>query len=139
MLKLLHLLPNLIGDFDTMTALRRLVVFCGERRDTENVITLLVSEEKQFLTVNADKDCWWQRPLRYGVEPALDQVQWERVAEQADQMLATSAGGDDDCIVVVWASIAAVAECTATCLYADASFRPSAFRNNFPHEFYVLQ
>lgn len=138
MLKLLHLLPNLIGDFDTMTALRRLVVFCGEQRDTGDVITLLVSEEKQFLTVNADKNCWWQRPLRYGVEPALDQVHWERVAEQADQMLATSAGGDD-CIVVVRASIAAVAECTATCLYADASFRPSAFRNNFPHEFYVLQ
>ena len=138
MLKLLHLLPNLIGDFDTMTALRRLVVFCGEQRDTGDVITLLVSEEKQFLTVNADKDCWWQRPLRYGVEPALDQVHWERVMEQANQMLATSAGGDD-CIVVVRASIAAVAECTATCLYADASFRPSAFRNNFPHEFYVLQ
>ena len=137
MLKLLHLLPNLIGDFDTMTALR-LVMFCGEQRDTGDVINLLVGEDKQFLTVNADSNCWWQLPLRPGVDPALDQVQWEKVMEKADEMLATAAGGDD-CIVVVRASIAAVAECTATCLFADASFRPSAFRNNFPHEFYVLQ
>ena len=139
LLKLLIVLPNLIGDFEAMPA-TRLVVFCGKMRDAQEVMSLLDHGGKHFVQVRADDRRWWIQPLLPGVDPDPNWVTWEMVREHADQMMANADGYDDrGSIVVVWSSSAAVAECAATCLFADAAFRPSAFRNKFPHELSALQ
>ena len=60
--------------------------------------------------------------------------------EHADKMLEHADADDGGGIIVaVCGSAATAAACADSGLHIDAAFRPSDFRNHFPHELPVLQ
>ena len=64
------------------------------------------------------------------------------VREHADKVLSDADADDGGGSLVALcggAATTAARQCAASCLHADAAFRPSAFRNQFPHELSVLQ